>query len=75
MKNPVRFRFAGSEGVRVTIGPVCAELDREDALETWKALGKELGILCDDHRLTGKVISATTCSRCDQLVAVVDNDD
>lgn len=73
MKGPIRFRDAGLEGVRVTVGPVWAELGRAEALEMWIALGQELGMLCDDHRLTGRIVSASTCSRCEQLIAVVDD--
>jgi hypothetical protein len=73
MNSPIRFRVDGSDGVRVTVGPVWAELDRAEALEMWRALGQELGMMCDSHRLTGKVVPASTCSRCEQLIAVVDN--
>lgn len=74
MKKPVSFRLDNSEGVRVTIGPVYAELDKEAALETWRELGRKLGILCEGHHLTGEKLSATKCSKCNQLIELADDD-
>jgi len=71
MKGPLHFRNAGPEGVRVTIGPVWAEMTKEEALAMWQKLGQELGILCDDHRLNDEVLYAKRCSRCEQLVEMV----
>jgi hypothetical protein len=73
MKKPVSFRLDNSEGVRVTIGPVYAELDRDAALEVWTELGRKLGILCESHRLEGEKVSAAKCSRCNKLVELVDD--
>ena len=68
MKGPLRIRNAGSDGVRVIIGPVSADMSVEEAKAMWLNLGQELGILCDDHRLESEVISSKRCSRCEQLV-------
>lgn len=68
MKGPLRVLNAGTEGIRLTIGPVWADLPRADALAMWKQLGKELGLLCEEHRLGDVKTSAVRCKRCDQLV-------
>lgn len=67
MKGPLRVRTS-QEGVQLTIGPVWAEVSKAEAIEMWKTMGRELGILCNDHSLEPKPTPAAKCKRCGQLV-------